>query len=265
MPELPDVAVFQDYLEQHALNRTIARVKVTDERILRDGVTPQSLGQHLTGKRFTQTHRHGKYLLVKVGNNDWLVLHFGMTGEPQCYAHDGEPPDYTRAAILFEKGEHLAIISRRVLGQVGMAESPKHLAEEEHLGPDALSKALSGDALHKMFGGRTAMIKSLLMNQKLIAGIGNVYADEILFQTLIHPKTPANELDGATYDALFAVMRRVLHTAVRRKVTPTDFPKRYLLRAREIDARCPRCGSELARLRVAGRGTWICPKCQKRS
>ncbi|MFP4502571.1 MAG: Fpg/Nei family DNA glycosylase [Candidatus Hydrogenedentota bacterium] len=264
MPELPDVAVFQHYIEQHALNRTIARVTVNDDRLLRKGTTPQSLGQHLTGNRLTKTHRHGKYLLVKLSNDHWLVLHFGMTGEPQCYPHGGEPPDYTRVAIFFEKGDHLAIISRRMLGQVGVTESPEHLVEQEELGPDALSKTLSGDALHELFGGRTAMIKSLLMNQNLIAGIGNVYADEILFQAIIHPETPANELDPATYDALFAVMRRVLLTAARRKVTPTDLPKRYLLRARETDERCPRCRAELAHIRVSGRGTWICPRCQKR-
>ena len=264
MPELPDVAVFQDYIEQHALNRTIARITVRDDRILRDGATPQSLGHHLTGNRLTKTHRHGKFLLVKASNDHWLVLHFGMTGEPRCYGQQEEPPDYTRVAILFEQGDHLAIIARRILGQVGVTESPKHLVEEEGLGPDALSKALSGDALHELFGGRTAMIKSLFMNQDLIAGIGNVYADEILFQTAIHPKTPANELDHATYDALFAVMRRVLLTAARRKVTPTDFPKGYLLRARETNERCPRCGTELAHIRMSGRGAWICPQCQKR-
>ena len=120
------------------------------------------------------------------------------------------------------------------------------------------------EAFRKILSGSRASIKGALMNQSLIAGLGNVYTDEILFQAGIHPKTKANELEEGDVKRLYRKMRKeVLPTVIDRRADPARFPEEYLTPCRKKGANCPRCGSELKQIKVSGRTAYLCPECQQ--
>ncbi len=150
------------------------------------GTSPQALGRALKRRQFVSTRRHGKYLFLAVDQEAWLVLHFGMTGELEYFGkHDGEPR-YTQFLIDFDNGFRLAYIAPRKLGRIELTDSPENFVAGNDLGVDAL------DVTAKQFltlaktsrGG----VKAWLMNQGTMAGIGNIYSDEILFQAGVHPR-----------------------------------------------------------------------------
>jgi len=263
LPELPDVTAFEAYLKSTALQKTIARVSVLDSRIL-DEQSPQSLGRRLNGKHFHATHRHGKFLFAGLSDNGWLSLHFGMTGSLAYFKADGDAPRHTRVALEFDNGYALAYVSRRMLGRVGHAADIASFVEREELGPDALDDAFGVDDLEERVRGRTAAIKSILMNQALIAGIGNVYADEILFHAGFDPRSKSDALSRTDVAKLHRTIRRVLRTVARKHADVDALPRSYLLPARVHGRPCPRCGRALDRVVVSGRKTYVCAACQRR-
>jgi formamidopyrimidine-DNA glycosylase len=264
MPELPDVAALQDYMEQTALNQQIVRTSVPDRRILED-ITPSGLGRHLTGQTIAGTYRQGKYLFGEVPERGWLMMHFGMTGELAYYKREGDAPDFSRVILDFASGFSLAYISRRMLGRVAFTHDFKQYLESRKVGPDALSPTFTVERLAESLAGRKAQVKSLLMDQSVVAGIGNMYADEVLFQAGLHPKTRALALDPDDITRLHRVLRRVLETAVRHHAKVHELPNRYLLRHRTPEGRCPACGNKLVKTQVSRRTTYFCPACQKQS
>ncbi len=261
MPELPDVAGFQARFNKHALDRPMSGVHVAKPRLLAD-TNAQGMGRRLNGRTFTETRRHGKYLLARLENEDWLVLHFGMTGDLAFYDNDDAPPEQEAVRIDFRDGGHLACISQRLLGKVEWVGSVDALTQREDLGPDALDEDLSVDSFMERFSGRRGMLKTALMDQSLIAGIGNVFADEILFQSGLKPKTGVADLEPKRLREVYNVMRRVLSTAANAHIDERTLPKSYLVRHREADAKCPRCRTALRTTKVTGRTSYYCPDCQ---
>ena len=259
MPELPDVEILKQYIDSTSLYHTIEKVMVRNPKILRN-VTAQALRETLTARKFQTTRRHGKYLLVHLDDGPWLTLHFGMTGRLEYFKDMHKDPPYDRLLISFANGFHLAYVCQRMLGEVGLAEDAKSFVREKNLGPDALD--LNFPAFKKILEGRMGAIKSTLMNQQHIAGIGNVYSDEILFQAGLHPDTRANRLDEEMLQKLFRGMRIVLQTAIVNQADPDRLPRSYLLLQRHRDGKCPCCEGELKRIKISGRTAYYCPKCQ---
>lgn len=262
MPELPDVAGFATYLKSTSLHKRIAGTTVEDDRILRS-ITPQQLGRRLKGARFESTQRHGKFLFVELDRGGWVVLHFGMTGDVRYYKNGHKPLADTRLLVSFDNQYRLAYRSKRVLGQISLTDDPAEFIREHELGPDALDDALEADAFAQALTGRRGAIKPALMNQSLVAGVGNVYADEILFQAGIHPDTAINQLDRERLRELHRTMRRVLRVAADRGGDVEKLPRSYLLPERREEGRCPRCGAGLQRHETHGRSSYFCPHCQK--
>lgn len=162
---------------------------------------------------------------------------------------------------LCNNGFHLAYVAPRKLGKIALISSPESFLQEHEIGPDALSLPEKQFLqLAAEYGGK---VKSLLMNQKLIAGIGNIYSDEILFQARVHPECAAGELDKNTLQQLYQAMQSVLQTAIKAHVEPDEMPSSFLLPHRAKGERCPRCDTELERHQVSGRSSWLCPNCQK--
>jgi formamidopyrimidine-DNA glycosylase len=266
MPELPDVEIYKRYLDEHALRQTIADVAVNDARILH-GLPAEAFIARLRGNRFEDSRRHGKHLLVRLRDGGWLTLHFGMTGNLVCFRDRGDDPPYDRVRFDFERGGHLAYVNRRMLGRVGLTEDAEAFVQEEELGPDALDPAFDLEALTRALAGRRRDLKAVLMDQAVVAGIGNIYADEILFQARLHPQTPASSLDERARRALLGQIKAVLETAIERGAGAEQFlerlPEHYLLPHREKGGKCPRCGSAIATLKSGGRTSHYCPRCQK--
>ncbi len=262
MPELPDVQGFMKYVDATSLHQTVNRVTITDERILK-AVTPDKLRAHLEGAQFTRNDRHGKYLFTSISKGGALVVHFGMTGSLAYGDASEDLPDYSRVTIEFENHKRLSYISRRMLGEIGLSEDPARFIERHGLGPDALAPELNREEFVKALTGRRGRIKSALMNQSIVAGIGNVYSDEILFQARVRPDKEVNRLDEETIANIFDVMRRVLSIAAERGGDLERLPSDWLLPHVEAgDESCPGCGGKIIKTKIGGRPSHYCPDCQ---
>jgi len=261
VPELPDVERFKRYLDSTALHQEVARVDVVDADML-ENVSKRRLRGQIKGRTFESTSRHGKFLFVNLGEPPQLVLHFGMTGFLDYAQSDRDAPDHTRVSFRFSGGGRLAYVCQRKLGLVTLTDDPAALIEEHGLGPDALDDKLTAERFCELLSGRRGTIKPALMNQGILAGVGNVYADEILFQTRIDPARKIDELDEKTLKEIYRTMRRVLRTSVRNNAEIARLPGNYLLPHREGDGQCPHCGGRLKQKRVSGRGSWFCENCQ---
>ncbi len=263
MPELPDVEAFKKYMDATALHQQIKGVRVAEERVLRD-ISAGKLRKGLKGHELDHTKRYGKHLLANLGGEKWLVLHFGMTGYLEYFKDEDSRPQHARVLLDFTNGYHLAYVCQRLFGEVGLFSGDLDMfIESEELGVDA--GEIEWDGFQEIMRSRRGSIKSALMNQSIIAGLGNVYTDEILFQTRIHPKTEVSDLDEKQIRSLFETMKEVLDTAVDRWGDPGKLPDSYLLPHREKGGTCPRGHGELQTIKVNSRTTYYCPECQGES
>jgi formamidopyrimidine-DNA glycosylase len=258
MPELPDVETFRRTLEARALGERIRRVRVLDDRVL-DGVTPRELDQRLEGRALTSALRHGKVLFASAGDS-WITLRFGMTGFLHSYRSSDEAGEHERVIFDFQRGRHLAFDCQRMFGRVGLTGEPESFIREHRLGPDA--RAIGRSHFIDRLRHHRGAIKAALMDQSTIAGIGNVYADEILFQARQHPRTPIGELDDRALASLHRVMKRVLERAIEANADPSRMPRGWLTPVRKRGAECPRCGHTLDAFTTGGRTSYACPRCQ---
>lgn len=262
MPELPDVEVFKRYLDATSLHQRIRGVDVSARRMLQ-GVSSRELVAALTGHELAETRRHGKHLFVRITRDGWLRLHFGMTGALAYYKREDATLSHTRLRLDFANGYHLAFIDVRMFGAIGLVDDVDAFLASQHLGPDALDLDEAGfrDALAGHRGG----IKATLMNQHVIAGLGNIYTDEVLFAAHVDPRAATECLDDATLRDLHRATHDVLERAIDAHVELIRFPRSFLLPHRGADEICPRCGRPLRRARIAGRTTYYCPRDQPRS
>jgi formamidopyrimidine-DNA glycosylase len=264
MPELPDVEVMKTYLDATALHQKI-REAIIEDAIVLENLTPVKLRKHINGQSFESTQRYGKYLFAKLSNGGYLVLHFGMTGRLKYYKNPEKEPEYELICFKFENDYNLAYVMSRKLGHVYLSTDLKSFVDQKDLGLDVCSSDLNREVFHELLKDRRGMIKSALMDQSLMAGIGNVYSDEILFQAGVHPRQSVSDLTIDTINAIFDRMHEVLQTAIEHQADPGNYPDDYLTPLRgEKEVRCPRCNGEIQRLEVAGRSAYYCPSCQKK-
>ncbi len=261
MPELPDVEAFKRTVDATALHQRVERVSVTDDRAL-GKTSRKSLQRKLKGRRFTSTCRRGKYLFLATDGSPVLVLHFGMTGYPEYGSEEESEPQHSRLVVHFDNGYRLAYVCQRMLGRVDLATDAEGFLTEMGIGPDAMG--ISREEFISRLEGRRGAVKSALMNQGTVAGLGNIYCDEVLFQAGVHPKTQRRDLSHSTLARLHSVMRRVLRTAIRRNSDVDRLPASYLIPRREAGESCPKCGTRIRRMKVNQRGTYYCPRCQRK-
>jgi formamidopyrimidine-DNA glycosylase len=270
MPELPDVETFKRYLDSTSLHQRISSVDVRSAYVLK-GVSARELERRLKGRCFESSRRHGKHLFVDADGHLWLRLHFGMTGSLQYLKHEDDAPTpadakalagkHARVLFIFENDYRLAFEDQRKFGEVGLVADVDEYLRKRGLGPDALDISLS--QFREILGKHRGAVKSILLNQKLIAGIGNIYADEILFRARMHPATDAAHLSEKTVDKLFRTTRYILEKAIEAKADVDRMPKSWLLPHRGKGGKCPRCGRQLKSATIGGRTAWFCARCQK--
>jgi formamidopyrimidine-DNA glycosylase len=260
MPELPDVEVYRQYVDPTALHQRIERVQVDAPRMLKD-VAPKDLRSKLEGAELEATRRHGKHLLIELSRGPWLVLHFGMTGRLDYGASDDGAPRHTRLSIEFAGGHRLAGIWQRRLGEIALTRDPESFVQDRGLGPDALDLRLP--AFKDLLARRRGAIKPALMDQRLLAGIGNVYSDEMLFHARFRPDRDTRGLDENDLAGLHRALRHVLRLAIERRADPGQVPASWLLPHRKPDQSCPRCGAGVEHARIGGRRAYYCPRCQR--
>ena len=261
MPELPEVETFKEYLNSTSLHQRITNVAVRDAYVLKR-VSPRELARRLKGRRFENSHRHGKHLFVRASDELWLRLHFGMTGSLEYLNHDEASPKTARVLFNFANNRRLAFDDQRKFGEIELIEDVDEFLQTRGLGPDALE--ISFSQFKAIVEKHRGAVKAILLNQQLIAGIGNLYADEILFRSRMHPATEATRLSGDDLRRLFRATRYVLERAIALKTDFNRLPKSWLLTHRGKQGRCPRCGRALESATIGGRTSWFCAHCQKR-
>jgi len=260
MPELPDVETFKRYLDATSLHQPIKGVNVRSAYVLK-GVSERELGRQLKGRSLERSCRHGKHLFVRTDGDLWLRLHFGMTGSLEYLKGQRRAPKDTRVLFCFANHSRLAYRDQRKFGEIGLLKDVDEFLRKRALGPDALDINLS--QFKGMFKKHRAAVKTILLNQKLIAGIGNIYADEILFRARIHPATQASALKKKTVTELLRATRHILKEAIDAQADADLMPRSWLLPHRGKGGKCPRCDRLLTSSRIGGRTAWFCAYCQK--
>ncbi|WP_435203893.1 DNA-formamidopyrimidine glycosylase family protein [Qipengyuania sp. 902] len=255
MPELPENEAQRLTLERACLNRTIEAVELGSD-ISYIELPGDNARQRLLGHQFTQTRRHGKNIFAGSKTGPWIAVHLGMTGKLVSFEAPDEAPDYTKLLIFFEGDRRLAFRCPRKLGHVRIIDDVDRYIASEKLGPDALDigKAEFVEAI----GSTRSAIKSALMKQERMAGIGNLWSDEILFQTEINPEARANTLDDTTLGSLHTAMRRILQGVVDTEAHYSQLPRKWLIQHRDKGTECRRCGGEIATAKVGGRTAYYC-------
>ena len=248
MPELPEAERARQQIER-VLGREIVAVDDRDTYVSRPHA-PGEIAAALVGRRLTRAHRRGKFLWVETGEGGpELGLHLGMAG--RIAIDEGEAPrQWDRFAITFADGGRMALRDKRRLGRAVLE------PDFSHVGPDAAE--VGRDAFRERVGRGAAPLKARLLDQGVIAGIGNLLADEILWRAKLSPLRPAGELTVEELDRL----RRELRAAVRDAIRNGGAHTGRFMPARERGGACPRCGTTLARDTVGGRTTYWCPRDQ---
>jgi len=222
MPELPEVEIFKKYIESTSLNKKIRKAVVKSSQIL-ETTTENQLKAKLETKKFLLCRRHGKYLFTNVSDELWLVMHFGMTGYLKYFKNLEDEPPHSRLVLSFENDYHLAFDDQRKFGKITTTAKIEGFIRKKRLGKDALS--LDFQSFKEIMQAGRGTVKYTLMNQHVIAGIGNIYSDEIVFQSGIHPKTKTAELKNKLLKKLFNNMKYVLNTAIVKHAELEKLPK----------------------------------------
>jgi formamidopyrimidine-DNA glycosylase len=263
MPELPEVETYARYFATHALDQKIVRVEVRDERILGE-IRKDAFVKKLKDRSFTSVRRHGKHLFADTSGKDtWLHLHFGMSGDLAYYGDLDKEPRFARVVFGFAGGAQLAFEDMRLFGLAELVASPDAFIADRGLGPDPLDPSFTLARFSSLLEKRRGAIKSLLMSQEIIAGLGNLWVDETLYLSSIHPRRPVDRLKKDEVRAIFTSMRKLLRDVIARRERGAAMPARSLYEHREVDTRCPRCGGTIQRAVVFGRTTYFCPTHQR--
>lgn len=275
MPELPEVETIRAQLAPRLVGRTITAVEISDP-LLVDPLDPDEFVAAVQGRRVQQVARRGKYLLMTLDSGAVLALHLRMTGRLHWRAGDvpaGEER-FLRAVIRFDDGSTVTFGDARRFGRAWIipAGTDQTAYWRGRLGVEPLSSAFTARGLAQLMHGRRVAIKTALLNQALVAGLGNMYVDEALFAARVHPLRPAGGLSAREYRALHRAIRDRLTLAVEAGGASIDTYRdglgqrgrmQGLLRVHlhEGDP-CPRCGTIIVKTVVGQRGTYLCPRCQ---
>lgn len=261
MPELPEVETFRRYIDKHALHQKISSIHLASSLMLLD-TSSSTLKKKLEGNSFKSTFRHGKFLFITLLQDGVLMLHFGMTGD-LIYGKGNDDAATSYALLIrFSNGNVLALKDPRKFGKIALVDSAEAFIEKRKYGEDAL--LIRQDEFIGLLKKRKAPIKSVLMNQKLIAGIGNEFSDEILFQARIHPESSSAKLKDSQLADLHRKMRKVLKHAVTLRASRKKLSQYFFLENRKAGLPCPeKCQGVTKMKTIGGRSAYFCPSCQK--
>jgi formamidopyrimidine-DNA glycosylase len=276
MPELPEVETIRRQLAPRLEGRTVERAEVLDAR-WSEPAAPAELADAVQGRQILSVGRRGKYFDVELEGEAHLVMHLRMTGNLLLVpaGADGEQP-YVRVRFGLDDGSTVLFADPRRFGTglVLLGDDARDEYFSARLGVEPLSPDFTPEALRALAKGRRSPVKAFLLSQERIAGVGNIYADEALFRARIHPLRPVGTLRRAQVEALHEAVVESLEAGIDARGASIDdfrhadgargsFQDRFLVHRREGEP-CPRCATAIVKLRAAGRGTYVCPSCQRR-
>ncbi len=269
MPELPEVETYRRYFEETCLYQPIADLFVEDKKLLTTEL--DVLLSRLRGRSFVGTRRVGKNLFVQTDGDFWVHFHFGMTGDLAYFRDAEDTPRFARIIFYFQNRFRLAFLCPRKFERLGIVDDVDAYLKKKKIARDALDVTL--EELSATVSKKKAFIKPVLLDQGVVAGIGNWIVDEVLFQAKIHPERRADTLNADELTRLHESIQAVLTTAIRHEANYELFPKTFLIHAREwapspfddplAHRLCPD-GKPVQVITVGGRTTYFCPDCQKK-
>lgn len=260
MPELPEVNTFQRYFDQTSLQQKIEAVEVHDDKIIQD-LDGDTFSQKMTGLIFTSSYRRGKYLFGQMDNKHHLLLHFGMTGDLKYYSDEIDRPRHERFVFHFANGYRLGFDCPRKFAKIRYIENLEMYLQQIGLGEDAL--VIDEATFLERTEGKKGSIKGFLLNQKNLAGMGNLYADEVCYQTQVHPASITGNIPLKKRKAIFQKMQEVLKFAIDKNAYYKEYPEDWLWQWRKEGAIAPDGKSEIQHNKIAGRTTYYFPGWQQ--
>jgi formamidopyrimidine-DNA glycosylase len=261
MPELPEVEHRLQYFKRVAIGERVLRVAVSAPNMIKSPAV-RSFAAGLAGRQFVGASRRGKYLLVDLDNGRTLILHFGMGGDLHVYEKARERPAYTRLEFLLESGRRLAFTCPRKICRVMLVDRAHDVPALSGMGPEPLGRRLTLGHLQTVIeNSPERLIKPLLMDQRKIAGVGNIYADEILFEAAVRPDRKASSLSDSEIKLIHQATRRILRRALKTG-GDEEFPENFLVSRDARGAECRQCGQPIQSKRISGRTAYFCRRCQ---
>jgi formamidopyrimidine-DNA glycosylase len=273
VPELPEVETIRRQLVPLVEGHVLARLQIADPRWCLP-LAPEAIVDALQGRRIERLGRRGKYLVWELADEAFLIMHLRMTGTLLYDPPEGTP--YERVRFALDDGHELRFCDPRRFGtgELALGAGARDAFFAARLGLEPLDGELTGPALRAMARGRRAPVKAFLLDQRRIAGVGNIYADEALFRARIHPLRPAGSLKSAQWDALALAVRETLLAGLAAGGATIDdfrhadgvsgaFQNEFLVHRRRGEP-CPQCGGAVVKFVAAGRGTYACERCQPR-
>ncbi len=271
MPELPEVETTRRGIAPYLQGQRILAMIVRDGRLR--WPVPSELPAWIAGRRIERLERRSKYLLLDCGEG-WLILHLGMSGSLRIVPAALPPAPHDHVDLVLESGQALRLRDPRRFGAVLFVRGePMQHKLLQGLGPEPLEREFTADWLYARTRGRTAPIKSVLMDNRMVCGVGNIYANESLFRAGIHPARHAGRISHKRYQRLVEGVRVTLRAAIRaggsslRDFVHADgssgyFQQHYLVYGREGE-KCKSCGASIKSVRIGQRSAFYCPRCQR--
>jgi formamidopyrimidine-DNA glycosylase len=277
VPELPEVEVVRRGLDAHVVGRTIVSVDVLHDRPVRRHVAgAAAFASALVGRRVTAARRRGKYFWLALDDGDALLGHLGMSGQMLVQAPGAPAERHLRVRFGLDDGQELRFVDQRMFGGLSISPGGAGLPPEiAHIARDPVDPAFDEDELVRRVRRRTSGVKRILLDQGVISGVGNIYADEALWRARIHGDRPGDRLTGKQVRALLAAVREVMGEALLQGGTSFDalyvnvngesgyFDRSLAVYGQEGEP-CPRCGTPVVRVPFMNRSSYFCPTCQPR-
>jgi formamidopyrimidine-DNA glycosylase len=278
MPELPEVETIVQGLREPLVGRQFTGLRVGWENLiarprpeLAEGPPVEEFKQGLISQRILGLKRRGKYLIFALSGGGSLIVHLRMTGRLLIKSSTDELDKHDHLIFELDDGRELRFNNVRKLGRVYLVDDEDEVVGK--LGPEPLDDDFAPADFAALLSARRGKIKPLLLNQRFMAGVGNIYADEALFAARIHPERRADTLTAEEIECLYHAIRQVLHQGIENSGTTLSAYRdaegregrnqEYLRVSRRTGQPCPRCGTAIERTVVGGRGTYFCPRCQK--
>lgn len=272
MPELPEVETIRLTILPKLVDRKIISGEVLHEKMIL-GTTVAEFLKQVSGQRITDLKRRGKYLLIELTEDFIIGLHLRMTGQLSVEKSDNQLAKAVYFRLSLDNGTELRFRDQRKFGKVFLFKKGKPPLSLQKIGPEPLNSEFTASVLKSRFGRRNLAVKKALLNQEIIAGIGNIYADEALFLAGIHPVRPVNSLTKTEIEALYEAIKTVLSESIEDHGTTFrdyrdgegragSYQNRLRVYGRKGE-KCLACGGLIAKMNYGGRGTHFCPLCQK--
>lgn len=255
MPELPEVHNFKQYFDAAAIGQTVGKLVVHDDKIIRN-MSGAAFADALAGRTFTGSIRRGKYLFAQLDNHHDVLLHFGMNGDLNLYQEPEDRGRFERFAFHFQDGNILGFDDSRKFARILYLHDREAYIEEIKLGPDALD--LTEEHFAAAIEGRKTTLKAVLLNQSIVAGLGNLYADEICYRTRLHPAIRVNTLTPDEIRAVYEQIIEIMTYATENAPYYRDYPENWFWHTwRKEDGTDPETGMPVRITKVAGRTTYF--------